>query len=256
MPSFPLTWSNYQLILYIWMAIAVLIFFVLLKVTAPYGRHASAKWGPQIPNSIGWMLMELPVLIVLWIVLVPAINNVVTASWVMIGLFCFHYVYRSLLFPFRLHTKGKKMPLLIVGSAILFNTVNGFSLGYYFTHFAGYTNAWFSDPRFIAGTILFFTGMYINQKADNMLIALRKPGETGYKIPTGWLFEKISCPNLFGELIEWLGFAILCWNLPALSFFVWTSANLIPRAISHHKWYKQQFADYPIERKAILPSTI
>jgi hypothetical protein len=98
--------------------------------------------------------------------------------------------------------------------------------------------------------------MYINQKADNMLIALRTPGETGYKIPTGWLFEKISCPNLFGELIEWLGFAILCWNLPAFSFFIWTSANLIPRAISHHKWYRQQFADYPADRKAIFPFSV
>lgn len=256
MPLFSLTWSSYQLIMYTWIAVAVIIFFLLLKVTAPYGRHASDKWGPQISNNIGWLLMELPVLIVLWLTLLPAINNIVTVSWVMTGLFCFHYVYRSLLFPFRLHTKGKKMPLIIVGSAILFNTVNGFSLGYYFAYLANYTNEWFNDPRFIIGIILFFAGMYINRKADNILIGLRKPGETGYKIPTGWLFEKISCPNLFGELVEWLGFAILCWNLPALTFFIWTAANLIPRAISHHKWYKETFADYPEHRKAILPFSV
>lgn len=253
MPLFSLTWSSYQLIMYTWIAVAVIIFFLLLKVTAPYGRHASDKWGPQISNNIGWLLMELPVLIVLWLTLLPAINNIATVSWVMTGLFCFHYVYRSLLFPFRLHTKGKKMPLIIVVSGILFNIVNGYSLGYYFAYLANYTNEWFSDPRFIAGVLLFLGGMYINRKADNILIGLRKPGETGYKIPTGWLFEKISCPNLFGELVEWLGFAILCWNLPALTFFIWTAANLIPRAISHHKWYKETFADYPEHRKAILP---
>lgn len=253
MPLFSLTWSSYQLIMYTWIAVAVIIFFLLLKVTAPYGRHASDKWGPQISNNIGWLLMELPVLIVLWLTLLPAINNIATVSWVMTGLFCFHYVYRSLLFPFRLHTKGKKMPLIIVVSGILFNIVNGYSLGYYFAYLANYTNEWFNDPRFIIGIILFFAGMYINRKADNILIGLRKPGETGYKIPTGWLFEKISCPNLFGELVEWLGFAILCWNLPALTFFIWTAANLIPRAISHHKWYKETFADYPEHRKAILP---
>jgi 3-oxo-5-alpha-steroid 4-dehydrogenase 1 len=253
MPLFSFSWTIYQYIMYGWIGVAILIFFLLLRVTAPYGRHASAKWGPQVPNNIGWLLMELPVLIVLWYVLLTEINKITLISWVMIGLFCFHYVYRSLLFPFRLHTKGKKMPWVVAGSGILFNLMNGFSLGYYFTHFAHYTNDWFSDPRFIIGVLLFFSGMYINWKADDMLIRLREPHETGYKIPSGWLFEQISCPNLFGELVEWLGFAILCWNLPALGFFMWTAANLIPRALSHHKWYQQKFSDYPKKRKAIFP---
>jgi 3-oxo-5-alpha-steroid 4-dehydrogenase 1 len=253
MPLFSLSWTSYQYVMYGWIGLAILIFFLLLRVTAPYGRHASASWGPQVPNRIGWLLMELPVLIVLWYVLLAEINKVALVSWVMIGLFCFHYVYRSLLFPFRLHTKGKKMPWVVAGSGILFNVMNGFSLGYYFTRFAHYTNDWFSDPRFITGVLLFFGGMYINWKTDGMLIRLRQPNETGYKIPSGWLFEKISCPNLFGELIEWLGFAILCWNLPALTFFIWTAANLIPRALSHHKWYRQKFPDYPAQRKAIFP---
>jgi steroid 5-alpha reductase family enzyme len=141
-------------------------------------------------------------------------------------------------------------------SAIFFNLVNGFSLGYYFTHFAGYSTHWFGDLRFIAGIILFFSGLYINWRADDILIHLRNPTETGYKIPNGWLFEKISCPNLFGELIEWLGFALLCWNLPAIAFFIWTAANLIPRALSHHKWYIEKFNEYPANRKAIIPFVI
>ena len=121
MPLFSLSWTGYQALLYIWIAVAAIVFFVLLKITAPYGRHTSASWGPGIANHIGWMIMELPVLIVLWYVLLSGIDKVVTASWVMIGLFCLHYVHRSLLFPFRLHTRGKKIPLLIVGSAIFFN---------------------------------------------------------------------------------------------------------------------------------------
>jgi len=58
---------------------------------------------------------------------------------------------------------------------------------------------------------------------------------------------------MLGELIEWAGFAILCWNLPALTFFIWTAANLVPRALAHHKWYHNMFADYPAERKIIVP---
>jgi 3-oxo-5-alpha-steroid 4-dehydrogenase 1 len=248
-----ITYSFFQKLQYTWIAVAVIVFLVLLKIAAPYGRHASAKWGAAISNKIGWMIMECTVLVVLWICIIPYIKNISAVSWVMISFFCLHYFNRSFVFPFRIHTKGKKMPVLIVCSAVFFNTMNGFSLGYFFAHFASYTASWFTDPRFIIGAILFFSGLYINWKSDNILIHLRKPNETHYIIPQKWLFNYISCPNLFGELIEWLGFAILCWNLPALSFFIWTAANLIPRALAHHRWYKNKFSDYPASRTAVIP---
>lgn len=248
-----LSWKNFQAIQLVWIAVALLVFFLLLKVTAPYGRHSNSKWGPMVSNKWGWMIMELPVLIVLGIFIYPVKSIIPIVSWLMIGFFCLHYFNRVFVFPFRLHTNGKKMPVVIVLSAVFFNIMNGFSFGYYFSHFANYTIEWLTSGYFIAGTLIFFTGMLINWKADDILIHLRKPQESGYKIPQGWLFEKISCPNLFGELVEWFGFAILCRNLPALTFFIWTAANLIPRALSHHKWYKEKFSDYPLERKAVIP---
>ena len=250
---FSLSWSTYQTILYGWILLAVLVFFLLLKVTAPYGRHSAANWGPLMSNKWAWVIMELPVLLVFYALIIPEIILFSFPYLIIIGLFSLHYVNRILIFPFRIRTQGKKMPVIIMVSAIFFNIMNGFSFGYYFTHFADYTNDWLNDPRFMIGTILFFTGLYINWKADNILIHLRKPNEINYKIPGGWLFDKVSCANLFGELIEWLGFAILCWNLPALTFFFWTAANLIPRALAHHKWYKEKFAEYPSNRKAIIP---
>lgn len=248
-----ISYHSFQLLQYTWIAVAIIVFLVLLKIAAPYGRHTSAKWGAAISNKMGWVIMESTVLVVLSIFIIPNINFISSVSWVMIVFFCLHYFNRSFIFPFRIHTKGKKMPVLIVCSAIFFNMVNGFSLGYYFAHFANYTPAWFSDFRFIAGTILFFSGLYINWKSDNILIHLRKPNETHYVMPEKWLFNYISCPNLFGELIEWLGFAILCWSLPALSFFIWTAANLIPRALAHHRWYKNKFSNYPEKRFAVIP---
>jgi hypothetical protein len=249
----PVSVKTFQLIQFIWILAALPVFFLLLKITAPYGRHSNRKWGPLISNKWGWMLMELPVLVALTIVILPGINHLSGPAWLMIGLFGLHYFNRVFVFPFRIHTKGKKMPLVIALSAVFFNIMNGFSLGYYFRYFENYTDEWLTGIRFTAGVLIFLTGLFINWKADNMLIGLRRPGETGYKIPRGWLFEKISCPNLFGELIEWLGFAILCWNLPAFAFFIWTAANLIPRALSHHKWYNENFAGYPAARKAIIP---
>ena len=116
-----------------------------------------------------------------------------------------------------------------------------------------YSFSWLTDWRFLAGILLFFVGMYINMDSDRRLINLRKGGKSGYFVPYGGLFRFVSCPNLMGEIIEWSGWGLMCWCLPAFSFTLWTVANLLPRAVDHHRWYKNHFADYPPERKAVFP---
>ena len=148
------------------------------------------------------------------------------------------------------------MPLLIVGSAIFFNCINAGLNGYFLANFENYNPDSFYQLNFIIGILLFLIGFFINQKSDHILIHLRKPGETGYKIPQGFLFNYLSCPNLFGELMQWTGFALMAWNLPALTFLVWTFANLIPRALGHHEWYREHFDNYPEKRKAVLPGIL
>ena len=70
----------------------------------------------------------------------------------------------------------------------------------------------------------------------------------------GGLYKYISCPNYFGEILEWIGFAIISWSFPGLLFAIWTMANLIPRAKSNHNWYKEKFKNkYPENKKAIFP---
>ncbi len=239
-----------------WIAIAVIVFFALLFITAPYGRHTKRSWGPLIDNRVGWVVMEIFVIAVLYFFIFTgryaAIQS--TTNIVIIGLFSLHYFNRSLIFPFRLRTKGKKMPLSIVLMGMTFNLANGFLIGYFLGNFRVYGNDWLTSPEFIVGTVLFFIGLIINWHSDTVLINLRKPGETGYKIPQGGLFRWVSCPNLLGEVLEWGGFAVLTWSLPGLAFFIWTFANLVPRALSHHKWYRSHFGeDYPAKRKAVIP---
>jgi steroid 5-alpha reductase family enzyme len=135
-----------------------------------------------------------------------------------------------------------------------FNVGNAFINGWYLFYLSGgYELDWLKDPRFILGIGIFVSGYAINRWADHQLRNLRKKGETGYRIPYGGLFRWISCPNYFGEIIEWAGWAIATWSLPGLAFAVWTFANLVPRARSHHAWYQKQFPTYPKERKALLP---
>lgn len=237
-----------------WISIAVIVFFVLFKITAPYGRHTSRNWGKMIANEWGWFIMELPALVMCPLLFLLGNGEKSALSWFFVGLWVLHYGNRTLIFPFRLKTKGKEMPLFIMFSAICFNLVNGFICGYFFGFLSpNYTDAWLTDPRFIVGVFLFFGGVFINWQSDGILLNLRKPGETGYKIPKGGFFKYVSCPNHFGEILEWVGFGIMTWALPTVSFAVWTIANLVPRAVAHHQWYLHTFPDYPKERKAVIP---
>ena len=243
--------SWFEILVWAWVAIPLIIFPVLLKIKTPYGRHSSSGWGPMIDNHWGWFWMEVPALLVFPLLAIFGPAEKDALSWILIALWCLHYVNRDLIFPFRIKTKGKKMPLAIAISAVFFNLINGFVNGYYIG-FVHEKSTVFMHIFTIIGVLIFFIGFSINLISDNKLIALRKQAN-GYQIPRGWLFEYISCPNHFGEIIEWLGFAIAARNLPALSFAIWTYCNLAPRAKNHHTWYKNNFADYPKKRKAFLP---
>ncbi len=244
-----------QYIALAWIAVAVILFPILLKITAPYGRHSKKNWGVMIDNRLGWILMEIPSLIIFVLLVLLGPKHPSTVVWILFGLWTIHYFNRSVIFPLRTRTTGKKMPLIIMFSAIFFNLINASINGYWFGFLVpAYPENWLTDPRFILGGIIFIAGFMINQAADKKLIGLRKGGKTGYFIPRGGLFNYISCPNFFGEILEWSGFALMAWNLPALSFAVWTAANLIPRALDHHKWYKSYFKEeYPKNRKAVIP---
>ena len=67
---------------------------------------------------------------------------------------------------------------------------------------------------------------------------------------------KPRIPNYLGECIEWLGWAIMTWSFSGFVFALWTTFNLLPRALKHHSWYKEKFNDYPKERKAIIPKIL
>lgn len=243
--------SWFDIVLLLWTLLPVVLFFILLRIRVPYGRHATGHWGPMIDNHWGWFWMELPALVVFpaMVLLGPQTPNMHT--WLLIGLWSVHYINRVLIFPFRIHTRDKKMPLLIAASAFFFNLMNGFVNGYYL----GFVSARPTNMTLalvFMGLGLFFAGFIINNRADSTLISLRKSNQ-GYQIPRGRLFQYISCPNHFGEILEWAGFALAAQNPAALSFAVWTFCNLAPRAKNHHDWYRKHFNDYPPDRKIVIP---
>ncbi len=239
-----------------WLALAAVAFVALLAVPAPYGRHARPGWGPTLPATLGWVLMELPA------VLVPAAlfaagGRPTAAEVAFLVMWQVHYVYRALVYPFRRAGTSRRTPLTIVAMAAAFNVTNGYLNGSaLFTLFPARPAGSLSSAPFLIGALLFAAGLAINLHSDAILRRLRRPGESAYRIPRGGLFRWVSCPNYLGEIVEWTGWAIATGTLAGWSFAAWTAANLVPRALAHHRWYRERFADYPRRRKALVPGVL
>ena len=235
-------------ITYLWIIIALIIFPINLIYKAPYGKHSTKKWGKTIDNKTGWVLMEFPALITCPLIYYIVVEEI-SLSIGFIFIWITHYFNRTIIYPLKIKTKGKKIPIAIVASAFFFNVINGILNGYFIATLLFES---ISFTCILIGFIIFIIGLYINISSDNTLIKLRT-NQKGYVIPKGGLFNYVSCPNFFGEIIEWLGFAIMTLNLGSISFLIWTICNLIPRSKAHHKWYNENFENYPSKRKAVIP---
>lgn len=249
-----MTESTFFSIVWIWLALAAVTFFLLFFVAVPYGRHARRGWGPTINPRWGWMIMESPSALVFGYWFFSGFSGILDASIAFVLLWEAHYLYRAFVYPVRIRGREKRMPVLVMILAMGFNSVNATINGRYLFHFSGgYTMDWLSDPRFIIGALLFIVGFMMNHRSDEILLRLRRKGESKYAIPHGAFYTYVSCPNYLGEIIEWLGWALATWSVAGLSFAVWSIANLVPRARSHHRWYLDKFPDYPKDRKILIP---
>jgi 3-oxo-5-alpha-steroid 4-dehydrogenase 1 len=244
----------FHLFLVLWIGIAAVIFFVLLRVPAPYGRTARLGWGPLISSQLGWIVMESAAVFTFLFIFLFCYKRLNAVSCAFLFLWELHYLNRAYIFPVRMKSGQRRIAVSVVGMALVFNAVNGWTNGIYlFSMSTPYPEAWFGDIRFITGTLLFLAGLSINALSDDLLRRQRKKQGKDYVVPEGFLFRYISCPNYFGEILEWLGWALLTWSLAGLSFFFWTCANLAPRALTYHRWYKAHFPEYPKQRKALIP---
>ena len=245
----------YQYLIWMMLTLAPVVFVVLFFVSAPYGRFARGGWGPAVNNRFAWFVMEAPASLLVAYIMVFEMD-LSTVTLVFLIIWQLHYFHRVFIYPFSLRG-ARSMPVVILLMAVLFNSINAYLIGYHFV-FQGdqYELDWLASPTFIGGIILYGTGYVITKRSDAILRNLRSPGEDGYKTPHGFLYQYVSCPNYLGEIIQWGGWALLTWSIAGLVFLIWTMANLVPRAIAHHKWYGETFPDYPVQRKALVPFII
>ena len=255
--------NTYYMIMAGMAAMAVVVFVALFFFKAGYGYLSNSKWGPKISNKVAWVLMEAPAfLFLLYYTVRFALSGADTGNskvvlYVMAGLFLLHYFQRSFIFPMLMRGKSK-MPVAVMLMGLVFNTLNAYMIGGWLFEMAPsgmYTTAWFHSPQFIIGLLVFFLGMGINLHSDHVIRNLRKPGDTKHYIPRKGFYKYVTSANYFGELTEWIGYAILTWSPAGVLFAVWTFANLGPRAKSLTEKYIEEFGEEytSLNKKHIIP---
>lgn len=238
---------------------------LVFGLEAPYGRYNQEADNAQrnyfdkmlrscnVNPKLAWTLQELPTLINAAVWWAYGRTECTSSGGNRLVMLCFviHYVNRCFIYPLRM--KGSKpVPVSVMLMALVFCATNGYLQCRTLSRFSIVSLGDWTTP---VGLVVWAVGLGMNHHADHILRNLRKPGETGYKIPRGGMFEYVSGANFLGEIVEWIGFAILSGcSLTGLTFAICTACNIGPRAWHHHQWYLTKFKDdYPKTRKALIP---
>lgn len=248
---------NFGIFLVVMAVTAVAVFVALHFVNAGYGIMRGKRWGPCIPNRIGWVVMEAPVFVAMCALWWCSSRRLDAAPLVMFALFQLHYLQRSFIFPLLIR-RSSPMPVAIIAMGMIFNTLNALMQGgwiFYVSPADRYPLSWLWSWQMIAGTAIFAAGMAINLHSDYIIRHLRRPGDTAHHIPQGGMFRYVTSANYFGEFVEWTGFAILTWSWAGAVFALWTFANLAPRARAlTHRYAKEFGSEYTrLRRRHIIP---
>ena len=122
--------------------------------------------------------------------------------------------------------------------------------------FAGNFFAW----NHVLGVALFFVASVLQFQSHTILARLRKD-KTGtvvtlkHSIPRGSLFNLLSCPHYFAEILIYLSMCLIFNGRSATWLMVccFVVLNQIIVGLFNHQWYLDTFKDYPKNRKAVIP---
>ncbi len=247
-------WIHFGLVILCFI-LAVVTFAVKLFKPMPYGMHADGSGRFPIPTRLAIIVSEtVPGIFIFTLTYFIAGQHFDRAvNIIFFCVFILHYIHRGIIHPLVARYSHPKITIWIPLTMFILNTLYHY-VNAEFIGSAHFCDGYWYDPRFLIGLILFIAGFVINRVADVQLILLRESRkDKDYRVPKGPLFFLISCPNYFGEGLQWFGWMIMTWSLSGLVWWLFTEATFVPRARHHHKWYRNQFLDYPSWRKALIP---
>ncbi len=135
--------DTYTNTLFIWTGISIIAFLVLLFKSAPYGRYSMSSWGPSMSSRLGWILMESPTVYLMLLFMYFFSSSLGVVEIIFTVIWMVHYVHRSFIWPLRAKLEGKRITLIVVLLAVIFNLVNVYIQGSWIFIYGSYEKGWF-----------------------------------------------------------------------------------------------------------------
>ncbi|KAF8339664.1 3-oxo-5-alpha-steroid 4-dehydrogenase-domain-containing protein [Cantharellus anzutake] len=112
-----------------------------------------------------------------------------------------------------------------------------------------------ANPTFLAAcTGVWLVAEALNFHAHLTVRNLRPAGTKTRGIPRGGLFELVSVPNYFTEVVAWTAITVMTQSPFAVLFLVVSTGQMAIWAAKKHRGYKKEFgSNYPKGRKAMFP---
>lgn len=145
---------------------------------------------------------------------------------------CFHY-FKRIMETFFVHRfSHATSPLSNVYKNCLYYWTFGAVIAYYINH-PLYTPV--SDLQMKVGFGFGLVCQMANFYCHILLRNLRGSGTGGYQIPSGFLFNFVTCANYTTEIYQWLGFNIATQTVPGSLFLVVAAGIMSDWALAKHR---------------------
>jgi very-long-chain enoyl-CoA reductase len=95
-----------------------------------------------------------------------------------------------------------------------------------------------------------------NLKTHLILMNLRPVGSTVRKVPVGYGFNLVTCPNYFFEILGWVAYSLIVQSVWAWVFTVVGAVQMYFWAVKKHQRYKQEFGKEYVTKRVLIPFLI
>lgn len=179
-------------------------------------------------------------------------------QWLSFAMIVLHFVKREIETLFVHKFSANTMPARnIVKNSAFYWVVSG-AFCAYFIYGPNSLAATADEPLIdIAGTLIYLFGEICNASVHLYLAGLRSTGGTERKIPVGFSFSLVTCPNYMFEIISWAGVIVASRNWSVLAFIVMGAAQMYTWAKGKERAYRKEFGDlYKKKRYVMLPGLL
>lgn len=239
-------WTTGNIILYGFLALLALGVAPLElngKAMMAYSKFRQAR---GIPARLGMFILYFAPILALYISARDYLPHASLIQWVVFLSVLIHFAKRVLESLF-LHRYSGPIGLFTTALIAVFYSFASFLIGYLNRNPIETPDVWF-----YLGGVLFITGIVGNFIHHKILADLRKHS-LDYFIPKNGLFKYVACPHYLFEIFTWTGIFLFSRHLGAALTLGFIVMYLSARSVRTLQWYKEKFADFPPNVKALIP---